>query len=916
MKKIRFLISACLSVAVALILIGCNKSQLSAPRNLSVTDKTLSWSAVENASGYIVEINDESYQIRKTYYSFETLYLPEGDYVFKVKAYGNDYSDSDWATVKYHQVAESGLSYKLTDDKKGYIVAAVGRAKNDIVIDDTYNGLPVVGIGYRAFNGNIDITSIELGKNIRYIESRAFFGCKTLTSVTFNDGLESIGEMAFQSCSELESIEIPDSVTEIGDYAFAYCRGSAELKLGSSVKTIGDSAFITNILLEEVTIPSSVEHMGAEAFSNCSKLKTVVFEGKILEVSEKAFLGCTSLDNVDFGECKMQIGEYMFYGCTSLASITLNNKIERIGSYAFQECTSLENVVLGDAVTSIGQSVFYGSGLFNNSKSDIVLADDWIVGVKNSADVADDDFSEIQNLNIVGIADYSFRNCTEIYNLISLLPDSLKYIGASAFISCKNLQTIVISENVTQIGDYAFIYCESLNSVIMESDKIERIGKYAFAYSGLNNINKLPESLNQIGTYAFYESAYWKEQFDGGLIIVDKWVVGCNPATTMSVTVQSGIVGVADYAFSYCEGLRSVELPATVKCIGEGAFYGCAGKYDGEETLIPVFRVSIPDGITEIRPYTFYASALSVCDLPSSVKSIGYAAFAGTMLGSMYIPDSVTEIDAYAFWMCAQLQVVTLPDNLTTIKSNVFNSCENLKAVSMPDTVTEICDNAFFRCDKLSDINFGTGLKRIGDYAFYMCLAFENIELPDSVTEIGEYAFYKCTSLQSIDLSGSLKSIGDYAFYGCAKLSNIVFPQSLESIGESAFRTCLSLSGIILNDNIISIGAHAFYGNRNITFYSEAGSAPESWDDLWNSTYRPVVWNCTFDETKTYVVSVEKSAISNYNAINGIYKPLRAGYEFSGWAADADSGVVLYGAEELYLAYDGTVLYAVWESKS
>ena len=51
----------------------------------------------------------------------------------------------------------------------------------------------------------------------------AFFGCSDLTSVTIPNSVKSIGYYAFSGCSGLTSITIPNSVTSIYEQAFANC---------------------------------------------------------------------------------------------------------------------------------------------------------------------------------------------------------------------------------------------------------------------------------------------------------------------------------------------------------------------------------------------------------------------------------------------------------------------------------------------------------------------------------------------------------------------------------------------------------------------------------------------------------------------------------------------------------------------
>ena len=154
---------------------------------------------------------------------------------------------------------------------------------------------------------------------------------------------------------------------------------------------------------------------------------------------------------------------------------------------------------------------------------------------------------------------------------------------------------------------------------------------------------------------------------------------------------------------------------------------------------------------------------------------------------------------------------------------------------------------------------------------------------------IGKYAFYGCTALESVRLSATLKEIEDYAFKGDALLSSVTIPASLDQMGK-----------------------HVFYGCNQLTFYCEASAAPQSWNALWNSAFRPVIWECVVSDGAVTAFSGNASAIENGVALNGISGPYRAGYLFVGWAT-AEGGEAVLSAARLYEAADGSRLYAVWE---
>ena len=63
-----------------------------------------------------------------------------------------------------------------------------------------------------------------------------------------------IGYSAFDGCTNLTSINIPQSVSEIGSYAFEYCSGLTQLLLPKDVNIIGWAAFYNCFNLQEISI--------------------------------------------------------------------------------------------------------------------------------------------------------------------------------------------------------------------------------------------------------------------------------------------------------------------------------------------------------------------------------------------------------------------------------------------------------------------------------------------------------------------------------------------------------------------------------------------------------------------------------------------------------------------------------------
>ena len=101
---------------------------------------------------------------------------------------------------------------------------------------------------------------------------------------------------------------------------------------------------------------------------------------------------------------------------------------------------------------------------------------------------------------------------------------------------------------------------------------------------------------------------------------------------------------ISKYSFLGCHSLTSVNIPSSVKYIGQGAFQDC--------------------------------SSLTSINIPSSVTWIGWDAFSGcSSLTSVNIPSSVTEIEGAVFNGCSSLTSVNIPSSVTGFGYNAFSSC-------------------------------------------------------------------------------------------------------------------------------------------------------------------------------------------------------------------------------------------------
>ena len=151
------------------------------------------------------------------------------------------------------------------------------------------------------------------------------------------------------------------------------------------------------------------------------------------------------------------------------------------------------------------------------------------------------------------------------------VPGTVKRIGERAFADCINLKTVHLEDGLETIGGNAFTGCSSLTELTLP-DSIRELDGWAFYhFTGLQEpaynrsktilycypctaqekVFKVPAGIKRINPAAFIDNPYLEE-----------------------VILPEGLEVLERRTFMDC-GLKSITIPATVKRIESGAFYGC-----------------------------------------------------------------------------------------------------------------------------------------------------------------------------------------------------------------------------------------------------------------------------------------------------------------------------------------------------
>ena len=307
------------------------------------------------------------------------------------------------------------------------------------------------------------------------------------------------------------------------------------------------------------------------------------------------------------------------------------------------------------------------------------------------------------------------------------MPDSLISIANNAFYNCTALTEI--NFNATAMNDLAS-------------------NNYVFSNAGKNGSGitvNIGANVTKIPAYLFHP-----------------YSSGNSAPNIVTVNFAEGSVceSIGNYAFAYCNNMKSVTIPDSITNINERAFYIC--------------------------------SNLASVTIPDSVESLGSYAFAScTALSELTIGNSVQNIGSYAFRNCSNLTSVTIPDNVATIGDFAFRNCYalteiNFNAIELQLSSSNNYSGIFYRENEPGNdiiVNIGENVSKITPYLF-CSYSGDSSNGSINVTAVNFSSNSKC------------KSINQKSFFGCKNLTQIILPSSVTSIHTDSFGQCTSLTDI------------------------------------------------------------------------------------------------------------------------
>lgn len=383
-----------------------------------------------------------------------------------------------------------------------------------------------------------------------------------------------------------------------------------------------------------------------------------------------------------------------------------------------------------------------------------------------------------------------------------VLPQGVIAISQEAFQSCKNIISVVMSNEVTKIGKSGFAFCSNLKKIVL-SQSLQKIESYTFQYCSKLEEIVLPDNLTEIETGAFYG----------------------------------------------CKKLKKIVIPAKTENFGENIFYNCNEElmihYDGKQYK------KLPKNVRDYMLMLWLKENNEFSKQQTEyIKKEAFRIRKNLMVllkwgGSDFEAWRKCNIRQEGSILSKFPQSIKLEWDSEEMLGRLL-SCGNWKLEDFEESIQCVNDgnhpmmtailleykNRLFPCtdilqkeetDLLFDLYNEKSVKQNWTYrkdkkaGGYKITGYIGTELypilPEYIGEIPVVAIaneaFRNSSFIGIYLPNTLISIGNLTFADCEKLEEIILPDSLEAL-PSLFLGCTNLKKVVLPKNLHWIGNATF----------------------------------------------------------------------------------------------------------
>ena len=302
-----------------------------------------------------------------------------------------------------------------------------------------------------------------------------------------------------------------------------------------------------------------------------------------------------------------------FKNCSQLTSVTIPESVTYIGDEAFCQCAALTDAKLPSGLRHLGLRAFDGTKCTETTATG-TYKDGWLLKA-----AYDDNGHPMNEIHIdegtIGISTNALYYSTTAHGtpVRYVLPSTIRYFSAQAL--TLGVGSVVFPETFTdlvKIGDCLYskdgkslvYYLPNYNhepSYLIVPEGVETIEEGAFYGAKKLKVVSLPDSLETIGFQAFRFSNVEQVIFGKNLRTIGDYAFQSTPIRYINCGDSLESIGI--FAFHGCRELTAAKFPATLKQIGQGAFYADEALvncyFEGDAPAFGEFTFRTGDPITQ-----------------------------------------------------------------------------------------------------------------------------------------------------------------------------------------------------------------------------------------------------------------------------------------------------------------------------
>lgn len=365
------------------------------------------------------------------------------------------------------------------------------------------------------------------------------------------------------------------------------------------------------------------------------------------------------------------------------------------------------------------------------------------------------------------------------------------------------------------------------------------------------------------------ETIFWSVFEDGGLYILfisgdgpmpDYDAIGKTPwfpfMDKIAVIILDGITHVGDNSFAYLQAVTTVTLSKELESIGESAFRANTG----------LKSIDLPASLKTIGRFAFSQAGLTSVTLPEGLQTLGDSAFNPCNITEITLPGSITSLGAGAFAACQNLKTIHVGEGITHLNT-CFINCYAAETLNLPSTIETLdhnfiaglgdtavlktitvadkADGTAFRGWKDDDGKTLTNEQLVSGESFTGMLTAQWGEAEEEAPTSGDLTDairWAVSEDGTLSITGTGAMPDDKTPWNelSEKITAIEVGEGITSVGKNAFRSCDAAKTLSLPSTIQTLGANSLPGNlESITVTEIGGRKLLSWiqnrDDIFST---------------------------------------------------------------------------------